>query len=264
MGGEADGVDGMRQAARRLINEGAEFLKVMTTGGSTLGTDPYAPAYSQEELGAIVEEAHKHNKFTVGHARCTEGIDMAVDAGFDMIAHCVFAAPDGSLLFDPRVAERLAEKGVWVNPTLHIGRSRLWNLKEKAERERLTKEEEAQVIRLEQSYPQRLDQYNRLIQMGGKLVAGSDCGWGFYPFGYFAQEIETLAEAGLTTMRAILSATSEAAKALGISDRVGSLESGKQADILVVQGDPTHDLSVLGRVLAVVKDGRCIPSQQSA
>ncbi|MFQ5873603.1 MAG: amidohydrolase family protein, partial [Dehalococcoidia bacterium] len=256
MGGEANGVDSVRETARRFLDEGADFLKVMATGGSTLGTNPFSPAYSTEELAVVVDEARQRGKFTAAHARCTQGIAMAVDAGFDIIAHCVFATPEGSYRFDQRVAERLVEKGVWVNPTLHIWRSQLLRLRAKAEREPLTKEEEAEVAQGERIHHERLDECNRLTQMGVKFVSGSDCGWGIYPFGFFAREIEALVEAGLSPMKAILSATGDAARALGISDRVGSLAPGKQADILVVQGDPVEDVGVLGRVVEVFKAGR--------
>ena len=94
--------------------------------------------------------------------------------------------------------------------------------------------------------------------MGGKFVAGSDCGWGAYPFGYFVREIEALARAGLTNMEALMSGTSEAARALNIIDRVGSLEAGKQADVLVVNGDPLADLSTLTDVAAVFKRGQLV------
>ncbi len=264
MGSEADGVDGVKEAARRLLDEGADFLKVMTTGGSTLGTDPFSPSYSTEELRAIVEEAHHRGKLAVAHARCTQGIARATDAGFDMIAHCVFSAPNGSYRFEPPVAERLAERGVWVNPTLHIWRSRLWKLKAKAEREGLTREEEAVVAQAEKAYPQRLDECNRLIRLGVKLLAGSDCGWGMYPFGQFVHELEALVEAGLTPMQAILSATSDAAKALGLSRQVGSLAPGLQADVLVVQGDPAEDVTALRQVIAVFKAGRLVMPRQPA
>jgi imidazolonepropionase-like amidohydrolase len=94
--------------------------------------------------------------------------------------------------------------------------------------------------------------------MGARFVAGSDCGWGAYPFGYFVREIEALARAGLTNMEALMSGTSEAAKALRISDRVGTLEAGKEADVLVVNGDPLADPSKLADVTAVFKRGRLV------
>lgn len=263
MGSEAEGIAGVGEAANHLLNEGADFLKVMTTGGSTLGTDPFSPAYSQQELTAIVQAARRKNKYTVAHARCTQGIAMAVEAGFDMIAHCVFAGPDGSYRFDPLVAEGLAKRGVWVNPTLAIWRSRLELLKAKAEHEKLTPEEEDQVDKGERAFLERLDECQRLMQMGAKLVAGSDCGWGVYPFGFFVREIEALRETGLSPMEAILSGTSEAAKAVGISHRVGSLAPGKEADVVVVWGDPTKDVSALGQVMAVFKRGRYVAPGQN-
>ena len=258
MGSEAEGLDGVRTTARNLLDSGADFLKVMTTGGSTLGTFPYSTAFSREELGAIVGEARSRGVFTVAHARCTAGISMAVEAGFDMIAHCVFARSDESYEFDPRVAERLIEKGVWVNPTLAIWQSRVRILRAKAQQEKLAPDEKRELAKGEKGTLERRDECRRLRQMGARFVAGSDCGWGFYPFGYFAREVQALGEVGLSPVEAIAAGTSDAARALNIFDKVGSLEAGKEADVLVVRGDPARDLSALADMLAVFKAGQRI------
>ena len=258
MGSEVSGPEEARAKAREHLDAGADFLKAMTTGGSTLGSRPYAAAFRLEELEAITGAAREAGVYTVGHARCLAGINMAADAGFSMIAHCVFAAPDESYVFDEATAEKLVEKGVWNNPTLAIWESRLRLLREKAEGQALSEEEEQEVAKYEHSMEERADECGRLRDMGGKFVAGSDCGWGAYPFGYFAREIESLARAGLTNMEALMSGTSEAARALNIFDRVGSLEAGKEADVLVVDGDPLADLSTLADVAAVFKRGQLV------
>ena len=264
MGSEVSGPEEARAKAREHLASGADFLKAMTTGGSTLGSRPYAAAFRLEELEAITGAAREGGVYTVGHARCSAGIDMAVDAGFSMIAHCVFAAPDESYLFDQAVAEKLVAKGAWINPTLAIWESRLRLLKEKAEAQELTEEERQDVTKGENAVRERIDECGRLRDMGAKFVAGSDCGWGAYPFGYFVREIEALARAGLTPMEALMSGSSEAARALNISDRVGTLESGKQADVLVVNGDPSKDPSSLTDVAAVFKRGRPVERRLTA
>ena len=256
MGSEVSGPEEARAKAREHLAEGADFLKAMTTGGSTLGSRPYAAAFRLEELEAITDAAREAGVYTVGHARCSAGINMAVDAGFSMIAHCVFATPDETYSFDEGVAQKLVANGVWNNPTLAIWESRLRLLREKAEGQELSEEEKQEAAKYECSMQERADECSRLRAMGGKFVAGSDCGWGAYPFGYFVREIEALARAGLTNMEALMSGTSEAARALKISDRVGSLEAGKQADVLVVNGDPLADPSNLANVAAVFKRGR--------
>ena len=264
MGSEVSGPDEARAKACEHLAAGADFLKAMTTGGSTVGSRPYSAAFSLEELKAITGAARDAGVYTVGHARCSAGINMAVEAGFSMIAHCVFAAPDETYKFDETVAERLVAKGVWNNPTLAIWESRLRLLREKAEGQELSEEEEQEIAKYEGSMQERADECGRLRDLGGKFVAGSDCGWGAYPFGYFVREIEALARAGLTNMEALMAGTSEASEALNISDRVGTLEARKQADVLVVNGDPLADPSALADVAAVFKRGRLVERRLTA
>jgi len=261
MGGEADGIDGVRRATRQLIKEGADFIKVMATGGSTLTSDPYRPAYTVEELRAIADEAHRRNRVVATHCRCTRGMSNVLEAGLDIIIHGFFADEDSVRRFDPRVAERIAKQGVWVNPTLHIGRSRIWQLRAKKEREGLTEEEEGLLSRAQEGYEISLQECRQLIESGVKLVGGSDCGWGVYPFGQFAHEISSLAEAGLTPLQAILAGTSSCAEALGILRRVGTLEARKEADLLIVEGDPTRDITSLSKVVAVFKGGQKVATK---
>ena len=255
MGSEADGADGVRKETRRLIKQGADFIKVMATGGSTLTSDPYRPAFSLDELSAIADEAHRRNRVVAAHCRCVQGMSNVLEAGMDIIVHGFFAGEDGIRRFDPRVAEVIARQGVWVNPTLHIGRSRLWQLQEKKEAEGLNEEEESALSRVQEGYPKSLGECRQLIELGVKLVAGSDCGWGVYPFGQFAHEISALAEAGLTPMQAILAGTRNSAEAMGVLDHVGTVEPGKEADLLVVEGDPATDITDLNNVVAVFKAG---------
>ncbi len=256
MGSEADGVDGVRRETRQLIKQGADFIKVMATGGSTLTSDPYRPAYTVEELRTIVDEAHRRNTVVASHCRCTSGMVNVLEAGVDIIIHGFFAGEDGTSRFDQTVADRIAEQRVWVNPTLHIGRGRMWQLRAKRELERLTGNEEDILARIEESYPRTLAACGQLIQAGVRLLAGSDCGWGTYPFGQFAHEIGAMAEAGLTPMQAILSGTRNGAEAMKVLDRVGTVEAGKEADLLVVEGDPSADIADLGKVVAVFRGGR--------
>ena len=95
-----------------------------------------------------------------------------------------------------------------------------------------------------------------MVDAGVRLIAGSDCGWGNYPFGQLAYEIECMVDGGLTPMQGIQSATIQAAQALGIGDRVGELTTGKKADLLVVEGDPSENILDLMKVQAVFKDGK--------
>ena len=258
MGSEADGVDGVQKAARLLIKQGADFLKVMATGGSTLGTDPFRPAYSGAELEAIAEEGHRRGLPVVAHCRSNEAMRMVIDARFDAIMHGWFADQAGNREFDDRLADLIAERGVRVNPTLHITRSRLPLLRERVEQGVATEEETELLERMQRSHAVTLQHTGWLIERGVQLMAGSDCGWGTYPFGRFDLELAAMVEAGLSPLAAIQAATGGNAKALHIDDAVGMVAVGKEADLLVVDGRPDRDIAAVGRVLAVVKGGRVV------
>ena len=255
MGSEADGIDGVRTATRQLIKEGADFIKVMSTGGSTLTSDPYRPAYTVEELRTIADEAHRRDRVVAAHARCNQGMLNVLDAGIDIIIHAHFNREDGSRDFDLRLVERIARQGVWVNPTIHLGRVRMWQLREKRETEGLTEAEAADLSRFEGNYEIRMEECRQLMEMGVKIVAGSDCGWGSYPFGQFAHEVSAPVDAGMSPMDAIISGTRNCAEALQVLDRVGTVEAGKEADLLIVEGDPSKGIADLDKVAAVFKGG---------
>ena len=258
MGGEADGVDGVRRRVRELLKEGADFIKVVASGGSTATSDPYRPSLTGAEIGAIVEEAHERGKPVAAHCRCTAAIKNAVEAGVDVVLHCWFYDADGSYRFDQATAEGLVSSGLWINPTLHMGRIRLNMLRRKREQEELTTEESDLLETGERGDRLRMEQCGRLIQMGVKLVGGSDCGWGSYTFGDYQGEVIAMVDAGLSPMEAILASTQNAARALGVLSSVGTVEPDKEADMLVVDGDPAQDIAALRKVTAVFQGGRLV------
>jgi len=255
MGGETVGVDAVRSRVVELVDQGADFIKVAASGGSTSTSDPYSAAYSVEELSAIVDEAHNRDRPVLAHCRCTDAINVALDAGVDTILHCAFYDNDGSYRFDQKTANRLAVSEVWLNPTMGLGnanRERL--IKIKAERE-LTPDEEDRLERSTVSGANSLAQFSALVTAGVKLVGGSDCGWSYYPFGDFQGEIMSLHKAGLSPLEAIYAGTRSPAAALRNLDTIGTVETGKKADLLVVNGDPSQDLECLRDVVAVFKGG---------
>ncbi len=260
MGGEADGVDGVRKATRGLIKEGADFIKVIATGGSTLTSYPYRPAFGVDELKAIGAEAHNQGRFVGAHCRSNQGMRNVLEAGFEVIYHAFFMDEEAQASYDADIVERIVEQGVWVNPTMHIGRSGIWALERKRDAGRLTLEEEAKLVAGYEHRKARLEQCARMVDAGVRLIAGSDCGWGSYPFGQLAYEIECMVDGGLSPMQGIQSATSHAAQALGIGDRVGELKPGKRANLLVVEGDPSENILDLMKVQAVFKGGERVTS----
>ena len=264
MGGEADGVDRVRGQVRRLIKQGADVIKAMASGGSTLTSYPYRPAFNLEEIRAITEEAHNLGKPVAAHCRSTVSINNALDSGVDLIFHCFFADSDESYRFDQPTAERLAASEVWVNPTYYMGRPQKVQLRRKEQRERLTEKEVESLARSEEFQCRAKDQFGRLIEMGVKLVSGSDAGWSWLRFGDFQGEIMSMTDFGLSPMEAILTGTRNTAEALGILATVGTIEPEKAADLLLVEGNPVQDISALRRVVAVFQGGRRVESQPAA
>ena len=260
MGGEADGVEAVRTQVRNLIKQGADFIKIAASGGSTSTSDPYRAAYSVAELTTIVDEAHNRGRSVLAHCRCTDAINAALDAGADAILHCSFYDSDGSYRFDQQTADRLAASETWLNPTMYLGRvSRARLIEIKAERP-LTPFEQDRLDRSTASGENSAKQFSALIKAGVKLVGGSDCGWGSYPFGDFQGEILALHGAGRSPLEAIYAGTRSPAAALGIQSSIGTVEAGKEADLLVVNGDPSQELECLRDVAAVFKGGTRIPT----
>lgn len=254
-GGVADGVVGVRQAVRQLCKEGADYIKVMATGGGTLTSISHLPAYTLAELQAIADEAHCNGKPVAMHATATQGIINALDAGADMLIHCNFYQPDGSYRYEPELAERIARQEVWVNPTLHVARARIW-MGEAQQRAGTITPEGAQALEKNKAdYELRADGCRRLMELGAKVVAGSDGGWGVYPLGQFQHEIDALADAGMRNADCVLASTREAAASIGMGGLVGTLEPGKAGDVVVVDGNPLDSIRALSQVIAVFKAG---------
>ncbi len=252
---QATGVEECRAAVRQLIKEGADFIKITATGGSTATSYPHLPSFNVDELTAIIEEAHKFGKHAAAHCASSQGMVNTLDAGIDTIIHAYFKEPDGSFLYRPEITDRIAEQGVFVNPTLHQARSRLWLLEDKAENGPLTPQEQADLDDGKRTLDLRYDQVARMIAAGVRLTAGSDAAWSFLPMGTFQHEIQSHTEAGLSPLDAIVSATGDAAKSCWVEDHLGTLQPGKRADILLVHGDPSHDITALSKVVDVFKDG---------
>ena len=255
MGSQADGVDGVRKEVRRLVHLGVDYIKVMASGGSTLGTNPLEASYTLEELKALVDEAHLRGRLVGAHAHAVQAIANCLDSGVDMIIHCSFSQPDGSIRFEPSLGERIAASGVWINPTLYVTRSRILRLEEKQECQGLSPEEQAELDYERYRTENRLEASRQLVAGGARMIGGSDCGFGAYPFGQFHKELGTMMEMGISADDALLAGTRDAAEALGLLNLVGTVEPGKAADLLVVDGDPTRDINDLANVVAVFKGG---------
>ena len=254
-GEEATGPDGCRASVRRLMKEGADFIKVTATGGSTRTSNPYKASFSLDEFQAICDEAHKFGKHVAAHCSSTQGMITALDAGVDTILHAFHREADGTDLYRPEITERLAGDGVFVNPTLHQPRHGVWALEKKMESQGLIDQEQAEMDNLKRSLETRLDHVTRMRAEGVKLVCGSDSAWSYYPMANFQDEIEDHVGVGMSPMEAITSATGDSARSCWVQDQVGTLEAGKMADVLVVDGNPLKDITDLKNVVDVFQGG---------
>ena len=258
MGSEADSKDEVIKAVRQVIKEGADFIKVPTTGGSTKTSFPFFPSHNLPELQAIVEEAHKFGKQVATHSRATSGIVNSLDAGVDMIIHCWMQEPDGSWKFQQNVAERIVKEDRAVNPTIYVAYSRILAMRQKIEESKGPSEVDEYGRSLsgaERDFDSLLDTIRRYVELGARLAPGSDSGFTWYPFGQFVHELEYFTHVGMPTMKAIQSATRDAAKTVGISSITGTLEPNKAADVIVVNGNPADNISALSDVQAVFVEG---------
>ena len=258
LGGEADGAQAISHVARKLLKEGADIIKIMATGGGTIGSYPYRPSLRTEELAAAVNEAHAVGKKAIAHVSASEGIKRAIDAQMDVIFHCHFYNADGTLAFVDDLAHRIAGAGIEVNPTLYVNGVYVDLLEQKAEREGLESHERTQLKVRTERYAGQRENVGRLVERGVTLIAGSDAGWGHYPFGDLVTELREMVRVGMRASEAVLAATSWAAGALGVGHVVGSLASGMKADLLIVNGDPTRDIEALRNVDTIMLGGRVL------
>ncbi|HEV8534587.1 MAG TPA: amidohydrolase family protein [Candidatus Limnocylindria bacterium] len=255
--GVADGEAGVRAAAKRLVAQGADHLKIMASGGGTKSSDPRLPSYSTAELAAAVDVAHQHERLTTAHCRATESLARARSARVDCVEHAEFLAPDGEIHFDRGIAESLVESGVYISPTLQaFGHYRLLELRRLALERGLTTEEQLDRDRLERHLEAHLRTFAALLELGAgpRVVYGSDAGPHVTRFGDVVFGLQLMVEGGMTRSQAIAAATGVAAGACGRTD-IGAIAVGKRADCIIVRGDPSADIAALGRMVAVYKDG---------
>jgi len=258
LGGVADGPAEIARMVRRRIADGADFIKLIGTGGGTPGTHPAHASYSREELAAAVSAAHRLDVPVTVHCRGIPGIFNALEAGVDQIEHACFERPDGSLSFDPELVRRMARGGICVTPTIQLYRDVQVHLKKKAADNSLNAAEEKRLAGLPGVIESKLKALRGFLAAGVTVVAGNDAGLPYTGFGCLWQELDAMMSGGMTAMQAITAATRAAARTMGMEDRIGSIQPGKQADLLVVDGDPTTDIAALSRVRLVMLAGRTI------
>jgi imidazolonepropionase-like amidohydrolase len=240
----ADGVPDVQRAVRRILRKGPDFIKVCSTGGILSPADaPEHTEWTLEELKAIVYEARARGKAVMSHSLGTQGIKNAILAGVWSVEH-------GSMLDDEAV-QMLLDHGTYLVPTLTVFEEIVRRGKEIG----LT---EVSMAKIERVRSVQEASFRKAVAAGVKIAVGTDS-YDDGAHGRNARELDHMVRYGYSPMQAIVAATRMGAEVCRIADKTGTLEAGKLADLLVVDGDPLVDINVLqdpARLLIVMKDGQ--------
>lgn len=232
--GIADGIDQVRRAVRYQIKHGARVIKVCASGGVMSHTGPAgAQQYSDEELRAIVDEAHRAGLKVAAHAHGDAGIRAAIEAGIDCIEH-------GSLMSDETL-DLMIERGTFLVPTTYLA--------DGMDVSHAPPELQAKAAEV---FPKAKATISKAIERGVRIASGTDAP--AVPHGHNAMEIITLVDRGMTPLQAIRAATTVSADLIDVDDRARIAE-GLFADIIAVPGNPLEDITLLSRVNFVMKGG---------
>lgn len=237
--GVVDGVDAIRQRVRENVKRGADVIKFMAGAGVLSNEESVGAAqYTQDEMNALVDEAHRWGRKVAAHAHGAEAIKMAIKAGVDSVEHCSLIDEEGLKL--------AKQRGTWLDFDVYNDDyilseyAKLGVPQNQIDKEKLV------------GRTQR-ENFRRAVRAGEKMAFATDAG--VYPHGWNAKQFAKMVEWGMTPMQAIQAATTQAAELLGWSDRVGSLQPGRYADLIAVDGDPLTDISRLEHVRFVLKGG---------
>ena len=257
---EAQGVDQIRNRVRQFVKERVDLIKIMASGGGTKGTDNSLASYTEEELKAAVDEAHKNGLTTFAHCEAYESVGNAARAGVDVLEHCGFILPDGTRGFDEEAVKIIIDKGLYYNPTLQTGSQRRDILtRKKKHGESLTLKQEETLERLNYKIRRKSENLIKMVKMGVQVVAGSD-GIGLGNSALLIRTMELMVEAGMTPVQVIASATGIGTKAIRMNDKFGTIAKKLEADIIVVAGDPSKDISCLRAPRMIMQSGKVIRS----
>jgi imidazolonepropionase-like amidohydrolase len=221
--------DDARQQVTRLLDDGADLIKIAVESGASFGRN--IPTLSAEEIDAIVRTAHDRGTTVSAHVLAAEDLERALDGGVDDVAHMVTdRLSDGPV-------ERAVRDGVFWVPTLELWHGVGHGMGEAA-----------------------IENLRRFVRAGGEVALGTDYNGYDCPFdlGMPLREIRWMRDAGMTPMEVLVAGTSHAGRVCNLQDRLGTLERGKIADVLVVDGDPLRDLESLRNIRMVIHNGRII------
>jgi len=235
-----DGPDEMRHKVRELVRMGADVIKVAVSGGVLSPRDkPTHAHFRLAELEVLVEEASAAGIFVMAHAQATPGIKNAIRAGIRSIDHGIY--------LDDEAIELMLERGTWLVPTLVAPRGVIDAADAGAAIPEASVAKAREVVEIHRA------SFAKAVSAGVKVAMGTDSG--VTPHGDNLRELALMVEGGMTPMQAIVATTRSAAELMGLDDELGTLEPGKRADLVIVDGDPL-DFSTLGeRVESVYQDG---------
>jgi imidazolonepropionase-like amidohydrolase len=239
---EVDGAENGRKAVREQISFGADWIKVYSDRSYFVRPDGVLddiPTFTLDELRAIVDEAHRQHHKVASHAMALNGVHNSVEAGVDSVEH-------GNYIADADI-KTMVQKGIFYVPTIYVGEyvapgraaagARVW----------------LDMLKIHE------DTFHRALNAGVKIAFGTDVGgfdWGIDP----AREFGYMVKYGMTPAQAIRSATSSAAELLGMQSEVGTVATGKYADVVAVKGDPLADVTLLEKIDFVMKGGEIYKS----
>jgi len=238
--GVINGPDDARKAVRQRYKEGSDMIKITATGGVlSIAKDGSGPQFTDEELKAIIETAKEYGMHTAAHAHGAEGMKRAVMAGITTIEH-------GTKMTE-EIMDLMKQKGTFFVPTISAG-------KFVAEQAKVPGYYHPLVVpKALEIGPQIQETFRKAYKRGVKIAFGTDAG--VYPHGDNAKEFGFMVEAGMPAMEAIKSATVVPAGILGMSDKFGSLETGKFADIVATDENPLQNIKTMEKVSFVMKEG---------
>ncbi len=244
-GMEVDGADNVRRVVRGVLKAGADWIKLCVSGGLAgihKGDHPSIVEFTPEEVQAAVYEAHKRGRKVMVHGMAAESVKMAVQAGVDCIEH-------GNLL-DEKAMDMMSERAVSFVPTMS-------GIRKVYERERDGGSLQVAEMLREVIEPQA-DVVRECIRRGILIGTGTDT------LGAISDEIQMLATCGMSNAEALAAATLQSARIVEMEDRVGIIEEGKVADLVLLEEDPTQDLGALKRIREVISKGNRVSWQHLA
>ena len=237
--GIADGEDEVRKKVRENIKYGADWIKVLATGGvMSAGTDPRNADYTEDELRAAVNAAREKGRDVAAHAHGTEGIKRAVRAGVRSIEH--------ASMLDDEAIQLIKQHGAFIVPNPYTNAYML-------ERGAAGGYQPYQLEKAKEIYTLKLESTRRAIRAGVQIAYGTDAG--VQPHGVNGRQFVILVDAGMTPLQAIQAATLVDAKLLRMEGKIGTLRPGAFADLIAVRGDPLQNIRTLEQPVFVMKDG---------